>query len=74
MLLFVGSLSGHNPLLHDHEPRSISSIDEFLDGFLRHFQVYLALSVQEEVFIERHQDIDNLSNEQEDKSSLGPHD
>lgn len=60
--------------MHDHEPKSILSIEEFVDGFLRHFQVYLVLSIKEEAFIEHHQDLENLSNEQEDESSLGPHD
>ena len=64
MLLFMGSLGGHNSWLHDHEPRSISSIEEFVEGFLRHFQVHLALSIQEEAIIEHHQDIKNLGNEQ----------
>ena len=73
MLLFMGSLGGLNSWLHDHEPRSISSIEEFVDGFLRHFQVHPALSIQEEAFIEHHQDTRNLGNEQEDESSLGPH-
>ena len=60
MLLFMGSLGGHNSCLHDHEPRSVSSIEDFVDGFLSHFQVYPALSIQEEAFIEHHQDIKNL--------------
>jgi len=37
MLLFMRSLCGHNSWLHNHEPKSISSIEEFIDGFLRHF-------------------------------------
>jgi len=74
MLLFMGSLNGHSSWLHDHEPGSISSIEEFVDGFLRHFQVHLALSIQGEALIKHHQDIKNLGNEQEDESSLGPHD
>ena len=74
MLLFMGSLGGNISWLHDHEPNSISSIKEFIDGFLRHFQVYPTLKIQEEAFIEHHQDIENISNEQEDESSSGPHD
>jgi len=74
MLFFMGSLGSHNSWLHDHEPRSISSIEEFIDDFLRYYQVHSALRIQEEAFIKHHQDIENLSNEQEDESSLGPHD
>ena len=74
MLLFMGSLGGHNSWLHDHEPKSISSIEEFVDGFLRHFQVYPALSIQEEAFIKHHQYVENLSSEQVDESSWGPQD
>lgn len=74
LLLFMGLLDGHNSWLHDHEHRSISSIEEFVEGFLRHFKVHHALSIQDEAFIEHQQDIKNLGNEQEDKSSLGPHD
>ena len=66
MLLFMGSLGGHNSWLYDHEPKSISSIEDFIDGFLSHFQVYLALSIQEEAFIDHHQDIEDLSSEQVD--------
>ena len=69
MLLFMGSLGGHNSWLHDHGPKSISSIEEFVDGFLSHFQVY-----PEEALIEHHQDIEDISNEQEDKSLSCPHD
>jgi len=73
MLLFMGSISGHNSWLHDHEPRSTSSYQEFIDGCLRHFQVHLALSIKEEAFIKHHQDIKNLGNDQE-YESLGPPD
>ena len=74
MLLFFSYLYRHNSWLQNHEPRSISSIEEFVDGFLRHFQVCPALSIQEEGFIEHHEDLENLSDEWEDESSLGPHD
>jgi len=52
--------------MHDHGPRSISSIEEFVEGFLKHFQELPALSIQEEAFIEHHQDTENLGNKQED--------
>lgn len=68
MLLFMTSLSGHNSWLQNHEPRSISSIEEFFDGFLRHFQACPALNIQEEAFIDQNHD------EQERGSSLVLHD
>lgn len=70
MLLFMSSVHGHNSWLHNHEPRSISSIEEFFDGFLRHFQVCLALNIQEEGFIEHHHNLGNLDDEKEGESSL----
>lgn len=42
-----------------HEPNSISSIEDFVDGFLRHFQVHATLRIQEEAFIKCHQDIED---------------
>ena len=54
MLFFMGSLDGHNSWLHDHKPRSISYIEVFIDGFLRHFQVCPTLSIQQEAFIYHH--------------------
>jgi len=43
MLLFMGSLSGHNSWLHNKKPWSISSIEQFFDGFLNHCQAYPTL-------------------------------
>lgn len=60
--------------MHDHEPKSISSIMEFIDGFLSHLQVYPAWSIQEESLIKHHKDIENTISEEEDESSSGPHD
>jgi len=46
ILLFLSSLHGHNSRLHNHKPRIISFIEEFINGFLRYFQVYPILSIQ----------------------------
>jgi len=70
----MSSLHGHNSRLHNHEPKSISSIEEFFEGFLRHFQVCPILRIQEEAFIEHHHHLGNLDDGQERGSSLGPHD
>lgn len=74
MFLLFSSLYGHNSWLQNHEPRSILSVEKFDDVFLRNFQVWPVLSIQEEGFNKNHQDPDNLSDEWEDVSSLGPHD
>jgi len=58
ILLFMSSLHGHNSWLHNHEPRSISSIEEFFDGFLRYFHICPTLNIQEEAFI-KHHDLDD---------------
>jgi len=60
MLLFMSSLYGYNSWLHNHEPQSISSIKEFFECFLRHFQVCPTLNVEEEAFIEHHHHLGNL--------------